>query len=646
MAKPTKYNFGGYATVNNLKCADGRIIRPGAFDDNDGAKVPLVWQHRHDSPDNVLGHAILEKRDDGMYAYCYTNETPSGEQARMIVEHGDICALSIFANHLRQEAANVVHGNIREVSLVLAGANPGALIDNLQFAHGDDVDIIDDEADIYCDSPIEHGDIESEPEPDMPVKKKPAIEDVLVHEDDPEKEQPSETTTDEGPTVKEAFESIPEEKLDAVYSIVGAAAGEGAPTDDAEEVFDSLTDDQKNAVYAIVGAMVEGDSSNEENIEHDDIEGENEMPINHNVFENDEAANENTLSHSEIEAIFDEAYSRGSLRDTCLAHGITDIEVLFPEVQAVNVQPELISRDMDWVAGVLSGTHKTPFSRIKSTAANITKEEARARGYIKGDKKVEEQIEALKRTTDPQTVYKLQKLDRDDIIDITDFDVVAWIKQEMRVMLNEEIARAILVGDGRSASSRERINPAHIRPIWGDDEVYTTRVVIDSSLTGSARAKMFIEQCIRSRKYYKGSGSPAMYIGLDLLTELRLLRDDLGYRLYKNDQELADELRVSKIVPIELLDGLTRKVDGEDYEFGGLMVNLIDYNIGSNKGGEVTLFDDFDIEYNKEQYLIETRISGALIRPKAAIAFEFGVAPEETTEETTEETEETEETTE
>jgi len=631
-----KYNFGGYATRNDLTCADGRVIRSGAFADNDGATVPLVWQHRHDSPDNVLGHALLENRDDGVYAYCSTNDTPAGEQARKIVEHGDVCALSIFANHLKQRGSDVVHGNIREVSLVLAGANPGALIDNLQFAHGDGYEIIDDEADVYCDSPIEHFADPDDSDKKATVSAKPALADVIEHAD--AEEPPAEKKPAE-PTPKEAFESIPEEKLDAVYSIIGAAAGEGEPTDDAEEVFNSLTDAQKDAVYQIVGAMDEADSEDDQ-AEHSAWEGED---MKKNVFDDTNAADSPTLTHDEVKAIFAEAEAGRSLRDVVIAHGITDIEVLFPEVQTVTATPELVSRDMEWVAGVLAATHKTPFARIKSTAANITADEARARGYIKGKQKVEEQISALKRTTDPQTIYKLQKLDRDDIIDITDFEVVAWIKQEMRVMLNEEIARAILVGDGRSALSNDKIKPDHIRPIWGDSSVYVTYAVLDPSLTGTAKAKAFIEAAIRNRKYYKGSGNPVLYVGIDLLTEMRLIRDDLGYRLYKNDQELADELRVSKIVPVEILDGLKRTVDGNEHEFGGLIVNLIDYNVGANKGGEVTLFDNFDLNYNKEEYLIETRISGALIRPKAAIAIEFGIGgSEETTEEeTTEETEET-----
>lgn len=626
-----KYDFGGYATKNDLTCADGRVIRSGAFADNDGATVPLVWQHRHDSPDNVLGHALLENREDGVYAYCSTNDTPAGQQARKIVEHGDVCALSIFANRLKQRGSDVIHGNIREVSLVLAGANPGALIDNLQFAHGDGFEIIDDEADVYCDSPIEHFEDPEDSQKLSSVSPKPSIDDVIEHADG--EEAPAEPAPGKEITPKEAFESIPEEKLDAVYSIIGAAAGEGEPTDDAEEVFNSLTDDQKDAVYQIVGSMDEG---SEDEAEHSALEGED--MTKKNVFEDAGLEESPSLSHDEIKAIFAEAEAGRSLRDVVLAHGITDIEVLFPEVQTVTATPELISRDMEWVAGVLASTHKTPFSRIKSTAANITADEARARGYIKGKQKQEEQIAALKRTTDPQTVYKLQKLDRDDIIDITDFDVVAWIKQEMRVMLNEEIARAILVGDGRSALSNDKIKPDRIRPIWGDNDVYVTYATLDPSLTGSAKAKAFIEAAIRNRKYYKGSGSPTLYVGIDLLTEMRLIRDDLGYRLYKNDQELADELRVSKIVPIEILDGLKRTVNGNEHEFGGLIVNLIDYNVGANKGGEVTLFDDFDLNYNKEEYLIETRISGALTKPKAAIAIEFGIGgSEETTEETTEE---------
>lgn len=630
-----KFDFGGYATKNDLKCSDGRTIRSGAFKDMDGAKVPLVWQHRHDGIDNVLGHAILENREDGVYAYCVTNDTPAGKRAKEIVLHGDVAALSIFANHLRQNGSDVIHGVIREVSLVLAGANPGAKIDNLQFAHSDGTfEDIEDEAIVYFDDPIslilshEDSDEDEDEEDDTSSEEAEESED---ESDDSGEEDESESETDETEdeeadeedeikhadmTVEEIFNTMSEEQRNAVFSIIGEMAGEGEAVPDAEKQFNSLNDAQKNAVYAVIGSMSDTAA------EHSDQEGE---IMKFNVFDAENETSE-FLSHDDMVAIFDEARKSGSgsLKDACLAHGITSIETLFPEAQAVNSTPETISRRMEWVAGVLASCHKSPFSKVKSMAIDITADEARARGYVRGTQKVEEVIEALGRETPPQTIYKLQKLDRDDVIDITDFDVVAWIKAEMRVMLDEEIARAILIGDGRGALAPDKIKEANVRPIWTDNETYTTHVKVDGSLTGSARAKAFIEACIRARKFYKGSGAPKLYVGQDLLTEMRLIRDNDGYRLYKNDQELADELRVSGIVEIELFDNNTREVDGKELELGGIIVNLADYNIGATRGGEVTMFDDFDLNFNKYEYLLETRISGALIRPLSAIAIEFG----------------------
>lgn len=620
-----QYEFGGYATRNDLVCADGRVIRHGAFSECDGVTVPLVWQHRHDALDNVLGHALLEERPDGVYAYCTTNDTPQGRMAKSIVEHGDISSLSIFANHLKQNGSEVVHGIIREVSLVLAGANPGAFIDNMQFAHSDgSVDLVDDEAVVYTGTPVERASFvqHEDPDPDEDdqaeeVEEKEEKEDKEEEEDEVKDEEAIEHA--DGRTPLEAFNSIPEEKQQAVFSIIAAAMGEGEPTPDAQQVLDSLEEDQRNALYQLVGSLVEDEEA--EDVQHDDLEGET---MKFNAFES--GNNDVTvLTHDDMKAIIDDAQKsgNGSLKDAVLAHGITSIEVLFPEAQTISNQPDLITREMEWVQAVLGSVRKTPFARVKSITANLTADDARARGYIKGTQKLEEQIEALKRTTDPQTVYKLQKLDRDDVVDITDFDVIAFMRQEMRVMLNEELARAILVGDGRSAASQDKISETHIRPVWTDVETYTIHTTVDNSLTGAAKAKAFIEACVRSRKLYKGSGTPALYIGQDLLTELRLLRDGDGYRLYKNDQELADELRVSKIVEVEIFDGLSRTVGANTHALGGIIVNLIDYNVGANKGGEVTMFDDFDLNFNKYEYLIETRCSGALIRPMSAIAIEF-----------------------
>lgn len=578
-----KYDFSGYATRNDLQCSDGRVIRRDAFKDNDGKTVPLVWQHMHDSPDNILGHAQLENRNDGVYAYCTFNSTPYGQQAKELVKHGDITSLSIYANQLRQHGNDVLHGAIREVSLVLAGANPGAMIDNIGFAHSDgSIDDLEDEAIVYTGLNFE-----------------------LYHADDAKEENKPDAKSDD----------------------------EGADDDGetVEDVFNTLSEKQKNVVYAIIGSALEGkggESSKTASTADDEEMAQSAMEgtdMKHNVFDNSADDTAQVLSHSEMAAIISDAKQIGSLKTAALQHGITDIDILFPEAKAVNQTPYLISREMAWVDSVLSAVHKSPFSRIKSTAANITADEARAKGYIKGNKKVEEVITALKRTTTPQTVYKLQKLDRDDIIDITDFDVVAFLKAEMRTMLNEELARAILIGDGRLASSNDKIKEDNIRPIWSDDETYAVHTLIDDSdMERNERASAFIDACIRARKNYKGSGSPVMYIGSDLLTDMRLLRNSIGERLFKTDQELADELRVSRIQEIELLDEQTRNVDGNTREYGAIIVNLTDYTMGADKGGEVSLFDDFDLDYNKYEYLIETRCSGALTRPMSALVIEFG----------------------
>ena len=705
-----KYDFGGYATKNDTECSDGRTIRYGAFKECDGKTVPLVWQHMHDSVDNVLGHAMLENRDDGVYAYCTCNETPSGQQAKELVQHGDIVAMSIYANHLQQRGNDVMHGVIREVSLVLSGANPGALIDNLSFAHSDgSIEESADEAIIYFDNPltigISHADEETDDSDEETIgdifdtltdKQKEAVyavigtalEEAGISDEEEVKHADSETDASGEKTIQEIFDTLTEEQKQAVYAVIGATLQEHgiteedlqhSGTDKYQDFVDTLTEEQVDALDALLDAfdadeepdpevmkilnqlsddkkdfinqVLSGDVSEEddegEDSDSDEVdeadaseegsaegagEGASMAQSDHegeimkfNVF--DDTNEGKTLAHSDVQAIFADAKRTGSLKDACLQHGITNIGVLFPEAKAVNTTPEMISRPMEWVSGVLSSVHRSPFSKVKSTTANITADEARAKGYVKGTQKVEEQLSALSRETGPQTIYKLQKLDRDDIIDITDFDVVAWLKQEMRTMLDEEIARAILVGDGRGVNAPDKIKEDKVRPVWSDDDMYTVKANVDSSLTGSAKAKAFIDACIRARKYYRGSGAPTLYVGTDLLTEMRLIRDDLGYPLYKNDQELADELRVSKIVEIQLLDSLTRNttVNNETVvrNFGGLIVNLADYNVGATKGGEVNLFDDFDLDYNKYEYLIEARMSGALIRPYSAIAVDF-----------------------
>ena len=599
------FDFSGWATKNNLRCADGRTILKDAFIDNDGETVPLVWNHQHDDPTNVLGHALLKNTDEGVRAFCVFNNTEKAQAAKEGVEHGDITALSIFANNLKQRAGDVLHGAIKEVSLVLAGANPGAYIDDISFAHGDDDDF--DEAVIYSGEPLSlyHSD-----------DKKP--------EQEPEKEPEKEEKGD-----KDMANNDGEEKT-------------------IKDVFDSMNEEQKKVVYALVGAASEG--ADDDDDEDEDEGGSKEMK--HNVFEGYEDQ-QNYLSHADMEQIFADAKRCGSLKEAVneaidggvLAHsvdttgmtvpssstqmvdangnayGFNDPSMLFPEFHNLNNPPEWISRNMDWVKVVMNGVHHSPFSRIKSTYANITEDEARARGYIKGHMKKEEVFTTLKRTTTPQTIYKKQKMDRDDIIDITDFDVVAWIKAEMRVMLDEEIARAILIGDGRLASSDDKIQEINVRPIVSDVPLFNTqvRVNVAKAATSEEVAKETINAIIRARKFYKGSGNPTFFTTEDVVTEMLLIEDGIGHKLYKTESELATALRVAKIVTVEPMEGQTVAFGNDDLPLIGVIVNLTDYNVGADKGGAVELFDDFDIDYNQYKYLIETRISGALIKPYSAL---------------------------
>ena len=570
-----RFDFSGWATRNNLKCSDGRTIRKDAFKDNNGQKVPLVWNHQHNEPFNILGHALLENREEGVYAYCTFNDTEAGQNAKQLVEHGDVSALSIYANQLKQHGGDVIHGSIREVSLVLAGANPGAFIDSI-ICHGEESE---EEAIIYTgeDISLSHADNEE-------MKEEKPMEDT----------KKVENKTD-NKTVK--------------------------------DVFDTLTEEQKTVVYALIGQALESAGKTDDNDEYDDEEDNN---MKHNVFDQDDMMNGNVLSHSDMEEIFSDAKRTGSLKEAFLAHnatyGIDQIDTLFPEAKSMNTPPEFIKRDTNWVAGVINGVHHTPFSRIKSMFANITEDEARAKGYIKGKLKKEEVFTLLKRTTTPTTIYKKQKLDRDDIIDITDFDVVAWIKSEMRMMLDEEIARAILVGDGRLTSDDDHINEANIRPIWKDDDLYTikTKITVSASATDDDKAKAVIKAAVKSRKDYKGSGNPVLYTTEDFLTNCLLLEDTQGYRLYKSEQDVATAMRVSRIVTVPVMENLTR-TDSESKErtLVGIIVNLNDYNVGADKGGAVNMFDDFDIDYNQQKYLMETRCSGALIKPYSAIALEM-----------------------
>ena len=577
------YDFSGWATKVNLLCSDGRTIMRDAFKDNDGQSVPLVWNHQHNDPDNVLGHAVLENRADGVYAYCYFNETEAGKKAKLLVEHGDVKALSIYANQLKQHGANVTHGLIREVSLVLAGANPGAYIDNI-INHGE---ASEDSAIIFTGEEIS-----------------------IFH---------SESGKDNTEQKKEIGENNTMEKEKTV-----------------QDVIDSMTEEQKTVLYALVGQALEQEENDAEKDEKNK-EGENKA-MKHNVFENDESNNnQNVLTHSEEKAIFSDAKRCGSLKDAALQHGITDIEYLFPDNKNVTNTPVFIDRDQSWVAKVMGSVHHTPFSRIKSTFANITADEARAKGYLKGRKKTDEVFTLLKRTTDPTTVYKHQTLDRDDVIDITDFDVVAWLKTEMRGKLDEELARAFLIGDGRLGSSNDKIDELKIRPIWTDDSLYAVSAKFTVT-NPEDKAKLFIKQCIRARKNYKGSGSPTLYTTEDMLTECLLLEDEIGRAIYDSEEKLATKLRVKEIVTVPVMENKTRTVSGEDRELLGIIVNLNDYNVGADKGGAVNMFDDFDIDYNQMKYLIETRCSGALVKPYSALVVEC-VTVEASNEEESDDTE-------
>ena len=561
MAKPEKYDFSGWATKYNVKCSDGRTILKHAFKEDDTKVIPLVWNHNHVEADNVLGHAYLEERDEGIYAYCSLNDTEQGRNAKELVQHGDITSLSIFANKLKQNGnKEVMHGVIREVSLVLAGANPGASIDYV-VAHADDSE--SEDATIYNDEN--------------------ALE--MFHAE----EKPDDTGT------KKEGDSTKKDKKEKTV----------------QDVLDTMTEEQLNVLYLLVGAANEEAKNG----------GKEEMK--HNAFDEIKNDKGEVLTHSEFVEIITEARQKGSVKDAFLAHGITDIGNLFPEDKAVG-GPETVSRNMEWVAKIMGTVHHTPFARVKSSLINITGEQARAKGYVKGNQKVEEVITALKRSTSPQTVYKLQKIDRDDIVDITDFDVIAYLKSEMRVMLDEELARAFLIGDGRSAEANDKINPINIRPVWGDSETYTVKRVLEraSGASDEAFAKAFIKDVIKSRKLYKGSGNPTLFTTEDMLTNMLLIEDKNERVVYDTVEKLKTALRVSDIVTVEPMEGANRKDETYQYNLLGVLVNMRDYNVGADKGGNVNMFDDFDINFNKYEYLIETRCSGALVKPFSAITFE------------------------
>jgi len=590
-------DFSGYATKAGLKCSDGRTIMPDAFKDNHGMKVPLVWQHGHNDPGNVLGHAVLENRSDGVYAYGYFNETEAGQSAKTLVQHQDITMLSIYANKLVERGKQVLHGAIREVSLVLSGANPGALIDNVRIAHSDgDVETLEDEAVIYTGLTLEH-------------ESTPIIEEtVVLHEET--------TVKDEEKTVQDVYESLTDEQKTAVNYLIGMALEEGAAQhsdlDDSEEDSEEESDDSDDEAT--------DDDSEDDNTDKDNQEG---TEMTHNVFEKDRDASASapSLTHDQLKTIFEDAQRHGSFKEAFLQHattyGIENIDMLFPDAQALANSPELVSRRMEWVTTVMNETRHSPFSRIKSLSADITLDDARAKGYVKGSMKKDEFFALSRRVTTPTTIYKKQKLDRDDIIDVTDLDVVAWLKAEMRLMLDEEIARAILVGDGREADDDDKINELNIRPIARDDNFYAHQVVVASNVTGDA----FVEAIVRARVNYKGTGNPTMFCSEAILTDLLLVKDKLGRRIYATEAELASALRADKIVPVPILDGETTNGG----ELLAILVNLADYTVGADKGGVLSMFDDFDIDYNQYKYLIESRLSGCLTKHKSALVISRAV---------------------
>ena len=588
-----KYDFSGWATKNDLLCSDGRTIRRDAFKDNDGKVVPLVWNHDHTDPSNVLGHALLKNVSDGVYAYGSFNSNPKAIEAATLLAHGDIKALSIWANKLQQRGGDVLHGDIKEVSLVLAGANPAAIIDSV-MVHGEESD---EEAIIYTGENICHssGELKDEAE---------ETEETVEHADD-KADEPEKSDDDE--TIADIFETLSEKQKNVVYALIAEAISE-----------------------------IKGEE-NEDNKEEDSV-------MKHNVFEQQNGdQQENVLCHADVKAAFDDAKRYGSLKDSFVAHGLNEvtymahadgdygiknIDYLFPEARNVNNTIDFIKREDSWVRDFMSRVHRSPFSRIKSVHANITEDEARAKGYIKGNMKKEEVFTLLKRSTTPTTVYKKQKLDRDDVLDITDLDTVALVKGEMRGMLDEEIARAALVGDGRSASDDDKINEVNIRPIWTDADLYSIKVPIAVAAgdDDNKKATNFIRAAIKSRKNFRGSGTPVLYTTEDMLSDMLLLTDTTGRDIYDTVEKLCKKLRVSEIITVPVMEGLTRQVESKTRTLAGIIVNLQDYNIGADKGGSINMFEDFDIDYNQMKYLIETRCSGALTKPYSAMVLEFETA--------------------
>ena len=649
------YDFAGWATKNNIRCSDGRTIMHGAFSADNGKRVPLVWNHQHDNVRNVLGHADLEERPEGVYAYCSFNNTEHGQDAKDCVKHGDIVALSIYANQLKQNGANVIHGAIREVSLVLAGANRGAVIDSV-LEHGE---LSDDSAEIsfvgYGDIEIHHSDLDEQDDDyedeelddyqeDDEAEENEEDDENLQHADNGEAKK--EEKEDGGETVADVMNTLTDKQRKAVAIIIEQAIAdskgdktmshaEGDAQNDAEnddetveDVYNTLNEKQRKVVNFLIG----------EALKNKDSEGGSEMK--HNVFEGSENV-QNTISHAEIheicrvgkqmgslKAAVDQAYEEGVLEHAEGDYGINNIDYLFPDAKAMTTEPELIKRDMGWVDDVFNGVHRTPFKRVKSVFADITEDEARAKGYIKGKFKKEEVFTLLKRTTDPQTIYKKQKLDKDDLEDLEDnFNVLPWIKNEMNMMFREEVARAILIGDGRPSSSDDKIQENHIRPIYNDEDLFTVKVPVEvkTGATEDDIARALIKAMVKARKQYKGTGNPTFFTTEDYLTDCLLIENTLGERLYKSEAEVATAMRASKITTVEPMENKTISITNEgrstSYPLMGVLVNLTDYNVGAKNGGKTDFFEDFDIDFNQQKYLYEARMSGALKKPFSAISF-------------------------
>lgn len=640
-----EFDFGGYATKNDVLCTDGRIIRKNAFKSQNGQKVPLVWMHQRNDPTNVLGHAYLENRDDGVYCYCKFNESANGQHAKLLVEHGDVNSLSIFANDLVQKGANVTHGAIREVSLVIAPANSGALIDNPIVQHGDidsdDYEEYEDmsQATISWFSELEHGvefDVDAfvEHACDKKVKMGAKKQEDPEEEDDSDSEDKSKEDDDPDPEDKSEEDDSEDEEEKKVKkdskSMEHAAKDTPEDEETVQDVYNTLTDKQKKVVAFLIGSAIaesENDEEDEDNkAEHSNMEGEDTM--SRNVFDQNNTIEMNSqtpsLSHDQMTAIMDDAVKCGSYKTAFLAHaeeikeryGIENIDILFPDAKTVGDNPYMIKRDTEWVAGVLSETTHVPFSRIKSVAADLTADEARAKGYVKGNRKKEEVIRLLKRVTTPTTVYKKQKLDRDDIVEITELNIIAWLKAEMRIMLNEELARAFLIGDGREIEDEDKINEENIRPIATDDEMYAHQVILEADVANEDLP----EEILMAQENYKGSGNPSLYSTSKIVLKMLLAKDKIGRRLYNTDAELSSSMGVKKIVRVPVMEQVTRVTDdGDKIELIAIVVNLRDYTVGATAGGQISMFDDFDIDFNQQKYLIETRCSGALTVPKSAV---------------------------